>query len=754
VKQSFYPPTCSAPPKGPPGAPRRKMRMSSDMKQRSAVESKFYRAIDTTKIYEETFYYNKGYKQPTSSIVPMNKFWCDFGVWFLGDRSQPFLSENMAVPTSNLNECLFALAVFGLDFDSQGVNVQWEPNGVSVKITAEKPVVVFSKEIKETETRNSSISIHQFYFDPNDQTEVVDGERVDKFVTKFHPRQVYGCRAVLTNISSAPLRNLEVLKQIPAGSIALNNKDATETDLISIPAYGTQIIEFKFYFPDVGTFRHFPIQVAKKNYVIGSGNAGELSVNLPEAKKEVNVESWRDVALNADPKTVVTYLQNHNVYKMMKEGDLELIHWRLSDKAFWSEYVDILRNSGIFDNLAWGYAFKHQSDREIREYCNAQSVKNPLRDPQFESPLISDDAFMDREYTHLEFFPLVNARAHQLGKRREILNEKLLRQYKAFINLALSRSTSVDTMLAKDKLAAIYYLLIQDRFTEAIEVFKLTDPEEAKEASEFCYDYLRGYLNFLDEEQNVAKEVVEKYKDVQLVPAKRKLIEDFQASLSELGDFVYEPSENIDLADRDRDMAKKASNEASLDFKVENREIKIEHFGLDSVTINYFKMDVELMFSTSPFSMSGSASGNFSFIQPTVSQKVELSDDGRVSMTTAQLPKELEFCNVYVEIIGGTHLKSTTYFDSNLIVQVKENFGQLQVINKTTKKPLKRAYVKVYAQTNNGDEFYKDGYTDIRGRFDYVAISSDQLPRTRKFALLVCTDKNGCEVRSSQPPKQ
>jgi len=313
----------------------------------------------------------------------------------------------------------------------------------------------------------------------------------------------------------------------------------------------------------------------------------------------------------------------------------------------------------------------------------------------------------------------------------------------------------VKTMLAKDKLAAVYYLLIQDRFTEAIKVFDLIDADEANKASEFCYDYLRGYLNFLDEDQKVVKEVIDKYKNVELVAAKRKLIQDFEKSLSALqGDFVYEPSENIDLADRDREMSKKASKEASLDFKVENREIKIEHFGLKSVTVNYFKMDVELMFSNSPFSMSDSASGNFSFIQPTFSTKVELEDNGRVNMTTTKLPEHLENCNVYVEITGGTQLKSTTYFDSNLVVQVKENFGQLQVINKVTKKPIKRAYVKVYAKTSSGDEFYKDGYTDIRGRFDYVAISSDQLPRTKRFALLVCTDKNGCEVRSAQPPKQ
>merc|ERR1712079_519095 len=125
----------------------------------------------------------------------------------------------------------------------------------------------------------------------------------------------------------------------------------------------------------------------------------------------------------------------------------------------------------------------------------------------------------------------------------------------------------------------------------------------------------------------------------------------------------------------DREMAKRAMDEASLDFKVESREVKIEHFGLDSCTIKYFKMDVELMFSTSPFSMSGGL-GNWNFITPTVTQNIELKKENRVDVHTVALPKELEFCNVYVEVSGGGILKSTSYFDSNLIVQVKKNFGQ------------------------------------------------------------------------------
>jgi hypothetical protein len=60
----------------------------------------------------------------------------------------------------------------------------------------------------------------------------------------------------------------------------------------------------------------------------------------------------------------------------------------------------------------------------------------------------------------------------------------------------------------------------------------------------------------------------------------------------------------------------------------------------------------------------------------------------------------------------------------------------------------------VYYRTGEGDKgrFYKDGYTDLRGVFDYTALSTDELARTQRFALLVVADKEGALVREAAPP--
>jgi hypothetical protein len=48
--------------------------------------------------------------------------------------------------------------------------------------------------------------------------------------------------------------------------------------------------------------------------------------------------------------------------------------------------------------------------------------------------------------------------------------------------------------------------------------------------------------------------------------------------------------------------------------------------------------------------------------------------------------------------------------------------------------------------------FYKDGYTDLCGRFDYATFSTDDLDRVERFALLVVDDDAGATVLEAAPP--
>ena len=64
-----------------------------------------------------------------------------------------------------------------------------------------------------------------------------------------------------------------------------------------------------------------------------------------------------------------------------------------------------------------------------------------------------------------------------------------------------------------------------------------------------------------------------------------------------------------------------------------------------------------------------------------------------------------------------------------------------------------KVYVKCFAQMNdNSIQFYKDGYTDLRGRFNYVSLNTDQLKNLKKFSIFVSDPKLGSIIKECNPP--
>ena len=56
---------------------------------------------------------------------------------------------------------------------------------------------------------------------------------------------------------------------------------------------------------------------------------------------------------------------------------------------------------------------------------------------------------------------------------------------------------------------------------------------------------------------------------------------------------------------------------------------------------------------------------------------------------------------------------------------------------------------------NDGSvRFYKDGYTDLRGRFDYASLSTNDLDFVDRFSVLILSDDLGAVVKEALPPKQ
>jgi hypothetical protein len=119
------------------------------------------------------------------------------------------------------------------------------------------------------------------------------------------------------------------------------------------------------------------------------------------------------------------------------------------------------------------------------------------------------------------------------------------------------------------------------------------------------------------------------------------------------------------------------------------------------------------------------------------------------------LPETLHNSNVMVEIRGAGSSRSQAYYANSLAVQVIENYGPGARRGQRHGPAAAQVYVKVYARMSDGrTRFYKDGYTDLRGRFDYASLSTNELDFVDRFALLVLSEQNGAVVREAAPPKR
>ena len=132
---------------------------------------------------------------------------------------------------------------------------------------------------------------------------------------------------------------------------------------------------------------------------------------------------------------------------------------------------------------------------------------------------------------------------------------------------------------------------------------------------------------------------------------------------------------------------------------------------VETVRINYYLMDVELLFSRNPFVQQ--FGGQFATIRPNATR--EVSAAGRPTRLTIPLPDDLAGRNVLVEVTAAGKTRALPYYANAMDVRLTENYGQLRAAD-AAGKPLAKVYVKVYARLADGQvKFHKDGYTDHRG---------------------------------------
>jgi len=138
--------------------------------------------------------------------------------------------------------------------------------------------------------------------------------------------------------------------------------------------------------------------------------------------------------------------------------------------------------------------------------------------------------------------------------------------------------------------------------------------------------------------------------------------------------------------------------------------------------------------------------------QPFHKKKIKVSKLPTLAESNYKIPPHLEKKNLFIQTTTSNLTASTTYFSTSLKVQVIEYYGEVKVADENGK-PLTKVYVKCFAKTKSGVvNFYKDGYTDLRGRFEYATLNTNDVSTIEKFALFITSDDLGSLIKEANPP--
>lgn len=706
-----------------------------------------YRAPDKTKEWAENHYYELPLEKQNESLVTINPFWMDFA---FREEEKPFLSGNFIYATKNFTELMLALSVLDLPFEKQAHAKQTKEGALT--LTAGSPVIIFQKEISKAAIRKGEedppLVLIQRYYDPDDMYRYEGNEQVMKYVSGgFLFRKPYGSRLVVSNPSGERKKAL-VLFQIPNGALPVYNGFYAQGFPVTVEPYQAVTLTCHFYFPETGEFRVAP---ATAKLDKGFVEAKAVTFSVVQKLSGTDKDSWTYISENGTEKEVLGFLETRNLNRI----DLSRMLFRMKDKGFYKKAVSVLSARNFYHNGVWSFSLYHHDRDRIQEFLSHSQLAHACG-MVLDSPLLQIDPVVRGMYEHLEYKPLINARKHRLGENRKILNDRFCDQYTRFMHLLTYKNK-----FSQNDLAAIaYYLFLQDRISEGIAFFEKIDPETIKQGTEspekgrqealetaIQYDYLKAYIGFYTGRMDQSETIAKSYMDYPVNRWRNR----FAEILHQLHGEGIPESEAIDPEDRDALHSMLAATEAGFEFEVKEDAIHLHYRNLTSCRIEFYPMEIEFLFSKNPFMKNEDAS--LAYIRPDFTMSLALAENKTTH--TVEIPEKYTNTDMLIGISAKGKRKTKVVSANQIGIHLARQYGQVIVSRKTNGVPLPGVYVKVYARMNNQQvEFYKDGYTDHRGRFDYASLSTDTLDNVTRFAVLLVSDNLGARIVETGPPKQ
>jgi len=347
----------------------------------------------------------------------------------------------------------------------------------------------------------------------------------------------------------------------------------------------------------------------------------------------------------------------------------------------------------------------------------------------------------------------------------------------------------VKAFTSRDYLQLICALLLQDRITDGITIFKIFEKRFLNKIilnsdninGLIQRDYIASYLDFYNEGY------IDEHCDKKLKVARERSLKYDNYPIKNWNDMFSEIIQSIkylddngeavnidDIEDKENKTIKVNNiidNTPSISMTIINETININYNNLSQCKICYYPVDFEMQFSVQPFILSENKNNenkekksNVTYTMPKDVDMIELPENKQ----SIQIPLNKNYIHQHtiVEVQGGHDYfikHKCIYQPSKLSIQMNENLGIIRVFKPNPDSNNKEkqfviapgVYIKVYSRNKTGKvTFWKDGYTDLLGRFDYVTVSSNNdILNIEKFSILILFNDTMGEIKEVNPPK-
>jgi hypothetical protein len=719
------------------------------------IKAQLFKEEGKSKEFCETQYYQKVYKNTDSkNLITPNHFFADLAQYWSetdSDKNIGFKTDNILINPKNFTQTIFMLSVLDLEEKALPKSQNLiKDKGLGLTIEANTNAYLLTKEINETKLNNDNkyaLILAQMVFEA-DKINKDD----EKEPTKFLTNRTYLQKTIVTNISPDNV-TCEILMQIPEGSIPVDSEEYKIIETANIKSYKSNVFEQKFYFPKEGNFKQYPPSASINDLVIAKSGLRTYEVvsHIKLSKEEIS--SIDDVLNQGNKKEILEFIKKSEV---IKEEDLEKIYWMLKDKDFYNQLINILKNKYIFNDNIWEYASNNEDIDSLQEYIHNHRNKEIFKSigHEFDLTFLKLDKTNNAHIlNHLDYYPVLKNRVFKLPKSKSILTVQLRDTYQDYVSYLITLPKINDY----EYMRLCYYLILQQRIKEATTIFEKINKKniigDNLTSLELQYDYLTAYLDFNNgyPKFEKAREIMKKYKDI--------AISSWKNMFNEIEDQLNEYDKKIDfdekITEEEKESLKserhKTELEESLNIELKDQSININYRNVSTITIKYYLIDIEILFSRSPFVKKTKV--DFGLVKPQKIETIKVENTKIENKYLLNIPEELKNKNFFIEVSSGKKKENEIYNSSLLKYSIIQSIGEIKVKDPEGN-ALPKVYVKCFCETNSGlIKFYKDGFTDLRGKFDYVSLNNDLVNEVKKFSILMVSEKYGSIIATCNPPK-